>query len=74
MSGEMSKRFISTCEVVQNKLICRMYKRLMNSDNELLSEMFKSDIIHTSYHFKTCYNVKLHSVGINCELLILNSA
>ena len=45
---EMTQRNIDTCDMVQRKLVYRMYNRVLNASNPILQNMMRSDLCFDS--------------------------
>ena len=55
-SGEMNQRSIGTCNEIQHKLICSLYRKIFQSGNDLMVALFKSDVVNENILFGNMFD------------------
>ena len=56
VSGEMNQRSIGTCNEIQHKLMCSLYRRIFQSGNDLMVALLNSDIVIENVLFKHMFD------------------
>ena len=56
VSGEMNQRSIGTCNEIQHKLICSLYRRIFQSGNDVIVAHLNRDIVNENVLFKNIFD------------------